>query len=229
MNRVFSVSRNSDGIKWGSTFLFEETWANNRGCKKVVEATWSIGFGRDVISSFHNSVGLVAKNLQAWNYNRRKKNNRELKSLKKELHDLFKSLVVDSDVWEKAFAFLSEFVGPGSKSSVAGCFTAASLINCSTSVSLADSGVVVPLSDRVAANSLSLLSAAWKPPICGFKINVDATLDFASNAFGVGLVVRDIFRVVVCVVALFLLHNCAVGLFLLGLIVLSNGLCFTMF
>ncbi|KAL5793814.1 hypothetical protein ACOSP7_002408 [Xanthoceras sorbifolium] len=43
----------------------------------------------------------------------------------------------------------------------------------------------------------------WKLPDIGFKIKVDAALDLRGNAFGIGVVIRNTFGVVVCVVSQF--------------------------
>ncbi|KAL5864916.1 hypothetical protein ACOSQ3_002430 [Xanthoceras sorbifolium] len=96
-----------------------------------------------------------------------------------------KPLMFDSDVWERASDYLNEVVVAGLKG-----YSARALVGPCSAGSYA---------------TTSLLSSGkiWKLPDIGFKIKVDAALDLRGNAFGIGVVIRNTFGVVVCVVSQF--------------------------
>ncbi|KAL5762021.1 hypothetical protein ACOSP7_018285 [Xanthoceras sorbifolium] len=73
-------------VGWGSRFHFEEAWVQDSECRALVEKSWAAVDSGGDLGSRGGSVAVVLKD---WNVSKRKTCDSELKSLKKELSDLF--------------------------------------------------------------------------------------------------------------------------------------------
>ncbi|KAL5819414.1 hypothetical protein ACOSQ4_023256 [Xanthoceras sorbifolium] len=78
------------GEKSGSRFHFEQAWAAEEECSKLVKEAWATGSGTSAISKFQSSVAAIASSLGEWNWKKRRDSLAEIKSLKKELRNLFR-------------------------------------------------------------------------------------------------------------------------------------------